>query len=296
MPSRFRAWCFLVLFSLRRQMRLRQMVAIALGLLVLSCIVVSMNRMQNGFDSTEIRKARSVPYVLQFLAGGATAPFIDSSPLMDNIRKEGSPLANFSRFVVFFVYLGFLLPLWSLSFATAAVGTDREAKSLIWLLTRPLPRWSIYLAKVLGVLPWCVLLNVGGFYLLCLCGGATGKKAFGFFWPAALAGTLAFTALYALIGAAFSRPAVVGMLYAFFFETILSELPVPGTMKRLSINYYVRCLMYDNAEVASIPTESASLFVPLSPETTWAVVSGATIILTMLGMWLFSRMEYRDDG
>ena len=45
----------------------------------------------------------------------------------------------------------------------------------------------------------------------------------------------------------FSRPAVVGLLYAFFFETILSELPVPGTVKRLSINYYTRCLMYSAA-------------------------------------------------
>ena len=29
---------------------------------------------------------------------------------------------------------------------------------------------------------------------------------------------------------------------------MLSELPIPGTLKRLDINYYTRCLLYSAAE------------------------------------------------
>ncbi len=271
------------------------MVIVALALLVLLTAVVALFTRQFGWERPNDRVDR-FPRSITFVAGGAVLPEIDASPFMVALLKEYTAIAVFTRWIVFSLYLNFLLPLWCLSFATAAVGTDRESKSLIWLLTRPLPRWSIYLAKFIGVLPWCILLNLGGFGILCLAGGQTGRQAFGLFWPGVLAGTLAFTALYTLVGALFSRPAVVGMLYAFFFETILSELPVPGTLKRLSVNYYVRCLMYGSAEVEGIPTESGALFVPLSQSTSWLVIIGATMLLTALGMWVFSRLEYRDDG
>ena len=65
-----------------------------------------------------------------------------------------------------------MLPLWSLSFATEALGGEREAGTLIWLLTRPLPRWSVYLAKYVALLPWGVGLNLVGFAVL---GGVFGE-------------------------------------------------------------------------------------------------------------------------
>ena len=50
---------------------------------------------------------------------------------------------NFSGWVVFGTFVSFLLPLWSLSFATEALAGDRESHSLLWLLTRPLSRPAI---------------------------------------------------------------------------------------------------------------------------------------------------------
>ena len=128
-----------------------------------------------------------------------------------------------------------------------------------------------------------------------LAGGETGRLAFFLYAPGVFAGTLAFAALFHLFGALLPRPSIVALLYAFFFETLLSELPIPGTLKRLSINYYVRCLLYSAAEGEDVPTESASLFVPVSPTTAWIVLLAATAGLTGLGMWLFARMEHRDD-
>ncbi len=114
--------------------------------------------------------------------------------------------------------------------------------------------------------------------------------------PGVFAGSLAFAAIFHLFGALFTRPAVVGLLYAFFFETMLSELPIPGTLKRLSLNYYTRCLLYHAGEQHDVPTESSSLFVPVSPTFAWVALIGATVALTGIGMWLFARNEYRDDA
>src|SRR5206468_7046090 len=74
----------------------------------------------------------------------------------------------FSRGIVFTIFLSFLMPLWSLSFATQALGGDRESRVMVWLLTRPLPRAAVYLAKFVALLLWVLGLNLGGFALLCL--------------------------------------------------------------------------------------------------------------------------------
>jgi ABC-type transport system involved in multi-copper enzyme maturation permease subunit len=294
-PSPVRAWLFLVGFAFRRQARVRQMVGIAVGLLMVCLLLVMAFTLSAGWDRYDWRINRIRPYTVEHVAGGMARPAIDQSEYMDRIRQESRPLAVFSRWVVFLLFLGFLMPLFSLSFGTAALGQEREGRSLVWLMTRPLPRSAIYLAKFLGVLPWCLALTVGGFAALCLAGGETGHRAFALYAPGVFAGTLAFTALFHLFGALFPRPAIVALVYAFFFETMLSELPIPGTLKRLSINYYTRCLLYSAAETENVPTETSSLFVPVNPQTAWIVLIAVTIGITALGMWLFGRTEHRDD-
>lgn len=294
--SPVRAFAFLIGFAVRRQARVRQMVGIAVGLLFICLLLVGAFTASGGWQNRyEWRFNRVKPYTVEYLAGAVARPAADQSDYMIRFRQETQPLAVFSRWVVFLLFLGFLLPLFSLSFATGALGQEREGRSLVWLMTRPLPRSGVYLAKFLGMLPWCMALTVGGFGLLCLAGGDTGRRAFPLYAPGIFAGTLAFAALFHLFGALFPRPSIVGLLYAFFFETLLSELPIPGTLKRLSINYYTRCLLYSAAETRDVPVESSSLFVPVSPTTAWAVLLGATVGLTVLGMWLFAKMEHRDD-
>ena len=155
------------------------MVGIAIGLLLMTCLVTALVTVKFGWDRTEMRLRRNNPLTIEFVAGGMAGPVIEQSSLMQSIHNESKPLAVFSRWLVFFLFLGFLLPLWNLSFATSALGADRENRSLIWLMTRPIPRSGIYLAKFLAVLPWCLALNLGGFVLICLCGGETGRQSAG---------------------------------------------------------------------------------------------------------------------
>jgi ABC-type transport system involved in multi-copper enzyme maturation permease subunit len=200
---------------------------------------------------------------------------------------------NFTRWVMLVGFVGFVLPLFTMSYASAAFGTERESRSLVWLMTRPIPRSAIYLAKLLGTLPWCVLFGLGGFAAMCLAGGDLGRRAFALYWPAAVAGTVAFAALFHLVGALFRRPVVVGLVYVFFFEALVAALP--GSLKLLSLSYYVRSLMYNAATVASYPTELLEMMQAVSDRSAWTFLAVAAIGLTGLGMWLFARSEYRDD-
>ena len=207
--------------------------------------------------------------------------------------KTDWAFVNFARWVVIGVYLGFVLPLFTLAYASGALGTEREARSLVWLLTRPMPRWAVYLATFLGSLPWCLLFAVGGFAAVCLAGDGPGREALRVFWPAAVAGAVAFAAVFHLFGALFRRPVVVGLVYVFFFEFLVVALP--GSLKLLSVAFYARSLMYNEARAAGFPADQLGLTQPVSAGTAWAVLATVTVGVTALGMWLFSRAEYRDD-
>jgi ABC-type transport system involved in multi-copper enzyme maturation permease subunit len=198
----------------------------------------------------------------------------------------------FSNWMVFSIFVSFLLPAWSLSFGTEALGGEREGRTLVWLLTRPMPRWSIYLAKFLALLPWSLGLNLGGFGLLCLLAGRAGRMAFHYYWPAVLLGALAFCSLYHLMAACFRRPAVVALVYSFFLEVLLGNMP--GYMKRVSIGFYTRCLMFDRAAAYNVMPEKGSIYLPVSGGAAAFVLLSVTAVLLLAGMAVFSRAEYKD--
>lgn len=207
---------------------------------------------------------------------------------------QHSGVGKFTRAILFSLFVGFLLPVWCLAFATEALGGELESRSLVWLLTRPLPRWSIYLAKYVAILPWALGFTVGGFALMCRAAGKPGLESFALYWPAIVGGTLAFTSLFHLFSAATRRPTVVGLVYCFFLETMLGDMP--GLMKRVSVSYYVRCLIFDAAADLGVHPDKPSVYMPVSGSTAWMVLTGITVTSLALGAWMFSRSEYRDDA
>jgi ABC-type transport system involved in multi-copper enzyme maturation permease subunit len=290
------------------------MVWMALGLMAISVALVAFNTAQSRWGMHHWRQPRRFgPNYVQWVEGvqaatdalphragsqgiqsailGATRVIL--SPTATD--TQGRPLAIsafqiFSQWVVFSIFLTFLLPIWSLSFATEALGGERENHSLIWLLSRPIPRPAMYLAKFVALLPWSVGLNVLGFALLCLAGGPPGRLSLRLYWTAVVWATLAFSALYLLMGAYFRRPAVIAIVYSFCLEVVLAN--VPGYLKRASIGYYTRCMMFDTAGQYGIQPEKPSVFLPVDGLTALAVLIGGTTFLLIVGMWVFSRTQY----
>jgi ABC-type transport system involved in multi-copper enzyme maturation permease subunit len=321
--SAFRAWLSLVALSLKRQARARQMVWIALGLFAFALFGVLLQTARDRWGMHIWRWPRGqgprgpYPTFLDWTAGlpelfgaldhsaarhsaynafGGAARAILSP---DARTVDGKPLACsafqvFSNSFVFSIFLSFLLPLWSLSFGTEAIGGDRESRSLIWLLSRPLPRPAIYLAKFVALLPWAIGLNVGGFAILCLGAGPPGRLAFELFWPAVLLSTLAFASLFLLLGAAFRRPAILAIVYSFCLEVVLGNMP--GYMKRVSVGFYARSMMYERAYEFGVQPDRPGVFLPVEGATAALVLLGATAALVGLGMWVFSRAQYHSEG
>ena len=295
-PSLWRAWLYLVLLSWRRQARARQMVWIALGLLTFVAAMTAVATAADLWHRPGYRRmAAERQAMLDALRPGEPGQAIADAyfgAARAAVGTDESAVQVFARYFAVPIFLTFLLPLWSLSFATEAVGGDREQNSLIWLLARPLPRPAVYLAKFVALLPWTVGFNLGGFALLCAAAGRPGLTALGLFWPAVLCATLAFAALFHLIGAAFRRPAVVAIGYSFCLEIVLGDMP--GYLKRVSVGYYAHCMMLEAAGRRGVQMDESAVYMPVGGATAAAVLLAATAALLALGMVVFSRMQYHE--
>jgi ABC-type transport system involved in multi-copper enzyme maturation permease subunit len=260
-----------------------------------------------------------------------------------NTGGPGWNVEKFAQFIFVDVYLILFLPLLCLCFGTQALGGEWEERSLVWVLTRPIPRPLIYLAKFVAALPWTLGCTLGGMWLAGLAAGtkhiawhwnavlAQHQPAAGPFtapllfpnlltttewhpqktwpglevveqlWPAIALGSLAYLALFVLLGALFRRSTVIGMAYAFLLEAFFGL--TPGLLKRISLTFYTKCLAFDLAKDHTWPTyegtlgivpDTKTLFLPVSGEIARYVLITVILLLLGLGMWRFSRMEYRD--
>jgi ABC-2 type transport system permease protein len=313
-----RAWLFFLNFTLQRQARARLLVLVSFGLLALVALLVHLN---TRFDRWSMNHWRvtvtnpdetrrkpdapervplgavtttvAVPSQLPLSPATSAGAFAIAAALRTAFHDAAGPRI-FSASIVAGMLATFLMPLWTLTFATESLGRARETRTLTWFLLRPLPRWSMYLACYLSALPGALLLNLGGYVAFCLLGGVAGRFALPLYGLPILLGTLCFTALFQLLSVAFARAGILGMLYAFFLEMIAGNLP--GQQKRLSISYYVRCLMIDRASDAGLTLQLGGTRPTVSGQTAIVVLAAATVVLLVTGIVVFTRKQYVENA
>ncbi len=197
---------------------------------------------------------------------------------------------EFSNGFVIILFTLVLLPICALSYGTSSIGGDREDRTLLFLLVRPIPRWAILLAKVTATLPLVLGLISACFYLYCREAGAVGRQAFQLYFPAIFSMAAAYVGVYHLFAVMFRHSTTVALIYSLFAESLLGNMP--GVTKRIAVNFYGRCIMYKTAEPWGL--EQPGNFDPVSIPTAYITLWGIAVGSTLLAMLIFSRREYRD--
>ena len=105
--------------------------------------------------------------------------------------------AMYSNFLIL-VFASILIPICALAYGTASVGGDREDRTLLFLLVRPIPRWLILLAKFTATLPLTIGLTAASFFIYCRLAGEPGELAYQLYLPTVLFITLAYVSLFHL--------------------------------------------------------------------------------------------------
>ncbi len=299
LPSPFRGFLFMVWVSFVRQTRARTMVWLAMAFFALGLFQIwyltevgawqistwkSPPRNSQTIGMLQLRLQTGLDiFSAQTLFRPTDIPLLAAEGVAHEIRWP-----VFFRVFVFSLFLNFLLPFWTLSFATEGIGGDRENQSLIWQLLRPIPVWAIYLARWLGQLPWSVGMVMLGLYLSCQIAGKPGQQVWTMIWPMGLCGALVYSSLFFWMGAVLRRPIVIGMAYVFFLEVFLGSMP--GLLKRLSLSFYLRSMVMNPVREKGIEWDTEMMWMPVSPLEAQIVLLVATIVFLVLGAIHFSRV------
>lgn len=162
-----------------------------------------------------------------------------------------------------------VIPIAVLILATGALGNEVEDRTLPYLVLKPVSRLRIVLEKLIGILVVAlptVLLGLTATWLIVRIGAGddpvfVSRRAGGeltlppVLWSmlgAATAGVIATAAIFLLISLVIPRALLVGIIYAFAWESLLGRY-LPG-VKIISIRHYVDSIFVDllNARDATL--------------------------------------------
>ncbi len=192
------------------------------------------------------------------------------------------------------IYVQFLVVLLPLVHGTALVAQEAEARTLVYLLVRPLSRGSLLAGKFLGSWAATALQLVASLAVTAaLLLGAEGFAGAGA-WAGRLAGlalalvlgSLAYGALFTLVGLVFSRPALVGLFLAFGWESAIPFLP--GWIRHLSVRHHLAAVLPSGA----LPGPMLSAMHPPDPAVGVAWLLGGAALALAAAIGLFARRDY----
>lgn len=231
------------------------------------------------------------------------APILALAALPAAIALLWRSLVDADRFVPAEVYdalflllvLGFILVLPACVFGTSVVTQETEQKTIVYLLTRPIPRWRILLVRSAAAFLATTAAAMLAAILLAFAAGGPAhlrQSPLGRDLLILPLAALAYGGLFLLLGTLLRRPLLVGLLYTFGVESWLPNLP--GNFKLLSLMAYLRVLAphghWDTGKALVASTT-------ITPALAWWVVIGVAACSLAGGLLAFSRHEYvpRDD-
>jgi ABC-2 type transport system permease protein len=212
--------------------------------------------------------------------------------------RQPSPTAKKLAEQVFVpTFVAFLMPVFSICYGASAIGGEREDKTLIYLLISSMPRWLVGLVKAIAAMSLAAGWTAATLALLCYLGGGPGAKLWPAFWPAAVLGAMAYSMLFLMLGTVFRHGTLIALAYWFFLEVIFGN--IPGVMKRVSVAFYVRCMVYEwgaNLKLGPLTRVARETFLAVSGPTAVWTLSLGTLTLLIATLIVFSRREYRELG
>ncbi len=188
----------------------------------------------------------------------------------------------------------------AVAFGTGVWDEERQAGTLETLLARPIGRVQLFLVRLVAAVASTlaiVLVTYAGFAAV----GAPDLTLALHLLPAPVLTVVALVPLFAVFGLALPRPAICSLLWGFFLEILIANMP--GIVKALTVNFYARSLVaaaaaqhgIDPADIGVItPTGDVADLVaaelpPFSAPVATAVMIGFALVCTALGARLARR-------
>lgn len=163
--------------------------------------------------------------------------------LFASMNDSGTGGMSIYKGMVEYVIITFLLPLVCLFYGGPSIVDEIEGRTIIYLFLRPVSKPAIFLGKYLAgvtVSLVLVLVPIIPLFFILMAGGEGAEGQYQLFAQTLMSvavGVLSYSAVFAMLGAAFGKSLLAGILYWAVAEWGLSFIPVLefGTLK-----YHVR--------------------------------------------------------
>jgi ABC-2 type transport system permease protein len=134
--------------------------------------------------------------------------------------------------------VGMLLPLVALIFGTAALGSEIEDGTAVYILAKPVARWKVIFAKVAAawVATTAIVLTSAVISGLMVLGGQEQQGIIPAFSLGIIVGGLAYVTVFVLLSAMTGRALIIGLGYVLIWEGVFTVF-APGA-QLLSIREY----------------------------------------------------------
>lgn len=203
-----------------------------------------------------------------------------------------------------------LLPFVALLYASGIVQDEQEEQTITYLLVRPIPKWALYVVKLLATLTTTVCLvavftaitYAAIYFRADVVGENIPLRCLKTILIHALA-VIAYCSLFGLMSLVTKRILVVGILYAAVVEGLLANLPFG--IRLMTVIYYARVIVYRTMEfIVPVPRHGTADFAAdvwqLGPNLTEhpsiatcvTVLLVASLICMLLAAWLCSQREF----
>jgi ABC-2 type transport system permease protein len=207
-----------------------------------------------------------------------------------------------------------LLPLVALLYASGIIEDEQEEQTITYLLVRPLPKWAIYIVKLLATVTTTVALTAT-FTTLTFAAVYLGAEAPPEGWIIRLVKTAgihclavtAYCSLFGLLSLVTKRTLIVGVVYIAVIEGLLANLPFG--IRLVTVIYYARLIAYRSLDyVVRMPYgrevdmagDAWQLFPQDDPEllahpahsTCFLVLIVGSLAAAVLAAWLCSQREF----
>jgi ABC-2 type transport system permease protein len=215
--------------------------------------------------------------------------------------------------IVFMLIPQALLPLVALVYASGMLQDEQEEQTITYLLIRPIPKWALYLVKLLATLTTTVILTAfftALTYAAIYVGGDAGGENILLRCLKTISihglSVVAYCCLFGLISVFTKRTLLAGIVYIVIIEGVLANLPIG--IRLITVIYYARLIAYRSLSfVIQVPhgtEEHASTAWKLDlrrdpnllnhPElgTCLVVLLVASLVCALLAAFLCSRKEF----
>ena len=192
-----------------------------------------------------------------------------------------------------------VVPIVALILGSTVVAEEVDERTITYLLTRPIPRSSILIGRWLAVLLIVTVMLWASGWAVFVIFDRIAADVYEWTQPeevrrrivnVVLLGGLAYTTVFAVAGALFRRPIIVGLGYTFAVEGLMANLP--GSNQGLTIQYYLKSYL-----LAGDPELSRRLMHPMSielvaPDAGLRMIIWITLAALVIGSVVISRRQY----